>query len=233
MLIINEQWLKEILLCVDILNRGSTLTINRVGAKTTQSSRYMVLQLYVQGNDKNMAAIKGEFHVVSVIGCKMIIRVDILKPHGITMNFNADRMTVNLYIKENGNSVVVRIRVIPKGRRIMHCVIKTLGKTKVKPGRYASIPIKYIDRSRGIVTSNSVGVQRINGRNGSKWGFPTLHCRNKSEAVVYHDRGPNEVTILKNVRIGYFEDSTVNSYHASATFGAEAYQNLAECAEDA
>lgn len=227
--LIDSSWIREILPDAAILNRPSAVNVRGLGDAVHSSNQYMVLQLSLPGKDDKgeevVAQINREFHLVPNLGCKVLIGTDVIVPE----KFLIDAAN-NVVIIGECESVRAPLRVTPRGRPVIHRVVKTSKTTIVKPFSQKFIPVKFQEIEEGRDYEFTPKYSKATAWLAASGGFVRHVVDAHLTAVVYHNRTNHPVKIEKNIKVGVLDDFQPISFHARLDVGVN--KGFVSCAED-
>jgi hypothetical protein len=231
MSLIDKQWLHDMCPEATILTRATNVSVRGIDNQVQKTSSYVVLQVYIPGNDAKdgqikLAEIRREFHIVPDLRCKMIIGEDIIEPEGIVIDSRERKARMRAC-----NDFHFKLRITPKGRQILHRRVSTRTRVAVAPGARALIPIKCKPLPGDRDCEFTPVYEKHTVYLAEAGGFLRAVVDNRTEGVVFHNRSEQTVVVQKNLRIGYIGDFTQESYHACVAFDPEEHPMLFDAAQ--
>ena len=94
MILINQQFLKNKMLNIAILQMLSLITVQELSSNTHESSEFTVIDLYLSDKNRKIAVIFCEIHLVENLKAHMLIRIDILTSEKISLNLTERKVTI-------------------------------------------------------------------------------------------------------------------------------------------
>jgi hypothetical protein len=231
MSLVDRKWLETACPDASILTRASNVSVRGIDNRTQKTSTYVVLQIFIPGHHKQddavkLAEVRREFHIVDDLRCKMIIGEDVIEPEGIVIDSQSRKASI-----KSCGEFAFKVRITPKGRQVLHRRVRSMNRVTVPPGSTALIPIKVKPLPENRDYEYTPVYDHHTAYLAEAGGFLRAVLNSHTEAVVFHNQSTNTVVVQKNLRIGYIDDFTAESYHACAAFDPEEHPALFEAAK--
>jgi hypothetical protein len=234
MSLVDREWLAKACPDATILTRTSSVSVRGIDNRTQKTSSYVVLQISIPGHHNNgengtvnLAEIRREFHIVGDLRCKMIVGEDIIEPEGIVIDSQSRKASIKAC-----DGFAFKIRITPKGRQVLHRRVRSMNRVSVPPDSKALIPIKLKplpgDRDYEF-TPVYDGHTAYLAKAG---GLLRAVVDSRTDAVVFHNRSQETVTVHKDAYLGYIADFTAETYHACVGFDPDEYPTLFDAASN-
>jgi hypothetical protein len=211
MSLVDVDWITERLPQLRIINRASSVRVRGIGSQSHVSNSFIVMTMYFPNSDgSKLAKITRELHLVEGLGCKLLIGIDIIKPDRITPDVHNETAHIG------SCGLDVPIRIMARGRQIVCRKVVAKERKLVMPGSRALVPIAM----KSLPTDRDFEFTPVYDEHtrylAQSGGFLRAMVNADTTAMVFHNTSMEPVVIHKDLKVGYVEDWTPQSYHGHA-----------------
>jgi hypothetical protein len=207
MTVVDEQWFRATFPAAHIAAMPIPVRIKGISSDSHVSQLYSVVTIFVPSLSKGepvLVELSLEMHLVQGLTCHMLIGVDMLKPYGISLDFN----TSLLRIPSCDASSPIRTRSLedPIRRRV-----QVKERTVVPPYSRFAVPISFKpfthDRDVNFLPKYSQNMAYV----AHSGAFLESLCSNTTCAMLYHNKTDRPVIFPQNTKVGEMVDFSEDS----------------------
>ena len=200
MTVADEQWFRETFPQAHTATMPAPIRIKSIASDAHLSNLYSVVTIFVPGRRQDepvLLEVEVEVHLVQGLKCHMLIGVDMLKPYGMSLDFESS----TLRIPSCNVSTPIRTKSVEK-QQAQRRKVKVRERTIVLPYSRRAIPIKF----QPFAEDSDVNFRPIHNQSTAylalSRAFLESVCSNSTAAVYYHNKTDRPVVFSRSLPIG-------------------------------
>ena len=209
MTVADEQWFRETFPQAHTATMPAPIRIKGIASDAHLSNLYSVVTIFVprrRQDEPVLLEVKVKVHLVQGLKCHMLIGVDMLKPYGMSLDFESS----TLRIPSCNVSAPIRTKSVEK-QQAQRRKVKVRERTIVLPYSQRAIPIKF----RPFAGDSDVNFRPIHNQSTAylalSGAFLESVCSNSTAAVYYHNKTDRPVVFSRSLPIGELAEFDADS----------------------